>query len=63
MTEEFNTRQLVQERIDMYEVYRQKIYSSFEGMEVKGFTQEEIKDAEACIDDMVDFYEELLENL
>ena len=63
MTEEFNTRQLVRERINMYEIYREKIYNSSEGMAMKGFTQEEIDAAESVIDDMIDFYEELLENL
>ena len=59
---EVNTRQLVQGRINMYEEYRQKIYNGSEGMAIYFYARRNLG-CRIVINDMVDFYEELLENL
>ena len=56
-------RVLVEGRIDRYDEYRTWIHDPKTGMEAKNFTQEQIREAERQIDEMQEFYEDLLEAL
>ena len=66
-----NVREEIRKRIDAYEKYLKLIDHKTQGMEKKGwydedgtyqkFTQEEIKAARELCEDMLDFYDELLE--
>ena len=60
---EKSVRELVEERLDTYDQYKVLIHHPASGMAAKGFTQVEIEAAEKQVDDMILFYEDMLEKL
>ena len=61
MTQQKTVRELVDERLDRYDYYRELVNHPVMGMAANGFTQEEITAALQQIDTMQDFYEGMLE--
>ena len=60
---EESVRVLVEQRLDAYEKYREWIHHPFSGMLSKGYTIEQVSEADNHIESMLTFYEDLLDSL
>ena len=56
-----NVKSLVEQRLDKYYEYEILIEDPEKGMLANGFSEERLIEAREQVDEMIDFYEELLE--